>query len=144
MKRFGSMRFFLLALLLSALGPCLGWANPGARDQAPGREMAQQATKGAKRWITADHTKHEALKQPFASGPEVTKACLSCHSEAAAQFHKTIHWTWIDPAPPRINRPARAGSPSTTTVSACMATNRAALPVMPATAGRTIRSTSRT
>ena len=101
MKRFGSMRFFLLALLLLALGPCLGWANPGASDQAPGRDMAQQATKSAKRWITADHSKHEALKQPFAAGPEVTKACLSCHSEAAAQFHKTIHWTWVDPSSPK-------------------------------------------
>jgi hypothetical protein len=75
MKRIGSMSFFLLALLLPALVPCLGWANPGSGDQAPGRDMAQQATKGAKRWITADHSKHEALKQPFAAGPEVTKAC---------------------------------------------------------------------
>ena len=101
MKRFGSMSFFLLALLLPALVPCLGWANPGSGDQAPGRDMAQQATKGAKRWITADHSKHEALKQPFAAGPEVTKACLSCHSEAATQIHKTIHWTWVDPASPK-------------------------------------------
>ena len=31
----------------------------------------------------------------------MTKACLSCHSEAAAQIHKTIHWTWVDPASPK-------------------------------------------
>ena len=66
-------------------------------NEAPGRVMAQQATKSKKLWITADHTKHKALQQEFKSGPEVTKACLSCHSEAAAQFHKTIHWTWMDP-----------------------------------------------
>lgn len=110
MKRFGSMRFFLPALLLLALGPCLGWANPGAGDLAPGREMAQQATKGAKRWITADHSKHEALKRPFAAGPEVTQACLSCHSEAAAQFHKTIHWTWVDPASPHGQTDGQGGA----------------------------------
>ncbi len=63
--------------------------------QAPGRTMAQQATKERKLWITTDHTRHKALKQPFVSGPEVTKACLSCHNEAAVQFHKTIHWTWL-------------------------------------------------
>jgi hypothetical protein len=34
------------------------------------------------------------LKKPFASGPEVTKACLSCHTEAAKQVQKTKHWTW--------------------------------------------------
>ncbi|MCU0564760.1 MAG: tetrathionate reductase family octaheme c-type cytochrome [Desulfobacterales bacterium] len=62
---------------------------------------APAAVKGAKRWVTTDHAKHEALKQPFTSGPEVTKACLSCHSEAATQIHKTIHWTWVDPASPK-------------------------------------------
>lgn len=43
---------------------------------------------------TADHSKFTALQQPFASGPEVTKACLTCHTEAAKQVHKTKHWTW--------------------------------------------------
>jgi octaheme c-type cytochrome (tetrathionate reductase family) len=43
---------------------------------------------------TADHSKFDVLQGPFASGPEVTKACLSCHTEAAKQLHKTTHWTW--------------------------------------------------
>ncbi|MET0054414.1 MAG: cytochrome C, partial [Candidatus Thiodiazotropha sp. 6PLUC10] len=43
---------------------------------------------------TADHTKFEALQQNFESGPEVTKACLSCHTEASKQIHKTLHWNW--------------------------------------------------
>lgn len=43
---------------------------------------------------TADHGKFEVLKQDFKSGPEVTKACLTCHTEAAHQFMKSIHWTW--------------------------------------------------
>ena len=66
-------------------------------ELAPGREMAKQATKEKKLWITTDHTQHKILKQSFKSGPEVTKACLSCHNQAALQFHKTIHWTWMDP-----------------------------------------------
>jgi len=69
----------------------------GAEGAAPGRISARQATKGQARWNTTDHKKHEALKQDFQSGAEVTKACLSCHTEAAMQFHKTIHWTWKDP-----------------------------------------------
>ncbi len=43
---------------------------------------------------TADHSKFEQLKGPFADGPAVTKACLECHTEAAKQLHKTSHWTW--------------------------------------------------
>ncbi len=43
---------------------------------------------------TADHSKFEELKAPFMSGPEVTKACLKCHTEAGHQFMKNIHWTW--------------------------------------------------
>lgn len=43
---------------------------------------------------TADHSKFKALEQEFASGPEVTKACLSCHTEAAKQIHQTQHWKW--------------------------------------------------
>ena len=43
---------------------------------------------------TADHSKFKELQQTFNSGPEVTKVCLSCHTEAAKQVHMTKHWTW--------------------------------------------------
>jgi octaheme c-type cytochrome (tetrathionate reductase family) len=43
---------------------------------------------------TADHGRFKELQQPFASGPEVTRACLGCHTEAARQIHRTRHWTW--------------------------------------------------
>ncbi|WP_095589632.1 tetrathionate reductase family octaheme c-type cytochrome [Actibacterium ureilyticum] len=43
---------------------------------------------------TADHSKFEALKREFASGPEVTAACLACHTEASDQVKHSIHWKW--------------------------------------------------
>jgi hypothetical protein len=43
---------------------------------------------------TADHSKFEALKKEFKSGPEVTEACLTCHNQAGHQIRNTIHWTW--------------------------------------------------
>jgi octaheme c-type cytochrome (tetrathionate reductase family) len=46
---------------------------------------------------TADHTKFEELQVDFATGPEVTAACLECHTEAAQQVMQTSHWTWICP-----------------------------------------------
>jgi octaheme c-type cytochrome (tetrathionate reductase family) len=44
---------------------------------------------------TGDHRSYDLLKQEFRSGPEVTRACLSCHVEAARQVMSTIHWTWV-------------------------------------------------
>ena len=52
------------------------------------------ATPAAPRKSTADHSKFKELQKKFASGPEVTKACLACHTEAAAQVQHTKHWTW--------------------------------------------------
>ncbi len=51
-------------------------------------------TRGGFGRTTADHKKYKQLQRDFASGPEVTAACLECHTEAARQIHKTTHWTW--------------------------------------------------
>ena len=97
----GSLLIGLCTLLLFVLA--LGWApaalgaTEDTEERAPGRTMADQATKGKQLWITTDHSRIEALQKDFRSGPEVTQACLSCHNQAALQFHETIHWTWMDP-----------------------------------------------
>jgi hypothetical protein len=65
-----------------------------------GAEEALRVTKQPKRWITADHSQHEKLKQEFERPEQVTEACLSCHNEAGHQMMQTIHWTWICPADP--------------------------------------------
>jgi len=41
-----------------------------------------------------DHSQFEILEGSFESGPEVTKACLSCHTEAAKEIQDSSHWTW--------------------------------------------------
>lgn len=46
------------------------------------------------RTSTADHTKFHELDGPFDTGPQVTQACLLCHTEAAKQLQQTLHWTW--------------------------------------------------
>ena len=41
------------------------------------------------------HTSHaDIIKGPFATGQDVTKACLQCHPNAAADMMKTTHFTW--------------------------------------------------
>lgn len=88
-----------MALYAALFSPLPGSAQIKVleENQAPGRAMAQQVTKGGEIWITADHSQHPILKKEFKSGPEVTESCLSCHDLAAGQFQKTIHWTWLDP-----------------------------------------------
>jgi len=72
------MRPILLSIMLAFLGTASAAAQVPKPAPAP----------------TADHKKFEELKGPFTSGPEVTKACLSCHTEAAKQVLGSIHWTW--------------------------------------------------
>jgi hypothetical protein len=57
-------------------------------------EEAKPEPKPLKLTTTADHTKFKELQKQFNSGPEVTKACLACHTEAAGQIHRTKHWKW--------------------------------------------------
>ena len=39
-----------------------------------------------------DHS--HLMKGPYASGRDVTRACLECHEDAATQLMGTSHWTW--------------------------------------------------
>jgi len=88
--------FLVTFCFLSISFICLH-VSPVEASQATGRILAHQATKRQHLWITSKHSEHAILQQDFKSGPEVTKACLVCHNQAALQFHKTIHWTWMDP-----------------------------------------------
>lgn len=46
-------------------------------------------------------TSHAALmNEPFATGQDVTRACLTCHPDAAQEMAGTAHFTWLsDPVP---------------------------------------------
>ncbi|MBP7827867.1 MAG: tetrathionate reductase family octaheme c-type cytochrome [Verrucomicrobia bacterium] len=46
------------------------------------------------RQATANHARFKELQRHFSTGPEVTAACLGCHTEAAQQVMQTTHWTW--------------------------------------------------
>ena len=45
------------------------------------------------------HAQFMPLNQPFASGPEVTQACLDCHPDAADAVRATPHWRWHGDTP---------------------------------------------
>ncbi|RJP75692.1 MAG: tetrathionate reductase family octaheme c-type cytochrome [Desulfobacteraceae bacterium] len=93
-KIFLSTIILVLFVFLSSAGFSAEAEQPALED-SPGMVMAQQAEKGKTTWSTTDHSKHKILNQDFTSGSDITKACLSCHSEADDQIHKTVHWTWL-------------------------------------------------
>src|SRR5690606_21581623 len=80
------------ALLVWALIGNDARRNPPARPSSDDATALAAAPEGYR--FTADHSKFKELKGPFTSGSEVTKACLSCHTEAGKQVMGTRHWTW--------------------------------------------------
>jgi len=80
-------RTLMAGLCASVIIGSVGVAGAEPMEKAPLDEVKKGLS-------TADHKKFQALQQDFQSGPEVTKACLTCHTEAASQMHKSIHWTW--------------------------------------------------
>jgi len=76
----GLSRYRIMATLLFGLLLGLTTQTLASTERAP---------------ATADHTKFDALKGPFNSAPEVTAACLTCHTEAGEQVRATTHWTWL-------------------------------------------------
>ncbi len=120
-KKSSFLKYIILMMAWLMLCPTVLIAAQSDQNQAPGRAMARQATKGKNIWNTTDHTKHKALQQNFKSGLEVTQACLSCHSEAESQFHKTIHWTWLaDPS----DKEKKFGKAGGSLNNFCISTNK--------------------
>ncbi|TCP42184.1 tetrathionate reductase family octaheme c-type cytochrome [Rhodovulum marinum] len=76
-------RFGLRAAGLAAIIGLVGAFGAAAQDSAP--QISESTT---------DHSKLKELQKDFASGPEVTEACLSCHTEAATQVKHSVHWKW--------------------------------------------------
>ncbi|MBF0587232.1 tetrathionate reductase family octaheme c-type cytochrome [Prosthecochloris sp. N3] len=80
------MKKLMIFPVLCALSVPLAFSSLTARSFHPSVDSVMIST--------ADHTKFDQLKQDFSSGPEVTEACLECHTEAAKQVHQTKHWHW--------------------------------------------------
>lgn len=50
---------------------------------------------------TVDHSRF--LTGPYASGPEVTAACLQCHQEEGREMLASEHWKWQGPVTDVVN-----------------------------------------
>ena len=95
------LRIALSALAASAMLAALNASAVPSSAVPASAVLAPQAISSAKQKdaSTADHSKFKELQKNFKTGPEVTEACLICHTEAAKQVQHTKHWTWesVDP-----------------------------------------------
>ena len=81
-----AIRAFILTLFV--VFPSIAFTEPGATPTPPPVPPAIPTDS------TADHSTFQILRQSFASGPDVTKACLTCHNEADEQVMHSIHYQW--------------------------------------------------
>ncbi len=90
------LNYFMKMALAVGIGIGVSLPAIAAEDVEGGSVQAPDAPRSTTpaRASTADHSKFEILKKDFASGPEVTEACLSCHTEADDQVMHSIHFEW--------------------------------------------------
>lgn len=93
----GVPTFHWLKLALAGLALAIpGPAQPSQPPPSSGHGAIAALHQARRRSLTADHATFKALQGPFKDGDgrAVTRACLTCHSKAAAQVMATSHWTW--------------------------------------------------
>lgn len=64
-------------------------------DKEPNLELESLRLKYTKEIRSSvDHTKFDILKKEFKTPQEVTKACISCHTERHTEVMESSHWNW--------------------------------------------------
>ena len=86
------MRHILTIALVFVLG--LGAGHPVLAEGQNAEPTPPPAPPPIPTTATVDHSKLEILQKGFATGPEVTQACLTCHNAADDQIMHAIHFTW--------------------------------------------------
>lgn len=93
--------FVLLAIFLSAncssafgLEPSQDKQSTDQRYATFGHLIPKEVDGPVQKKTPQDHSRYKQLQGPFSSPEQVTKACLSCHTEAGKQVMSSIHWTW--------------------------------------------------
>jgi len=87
--------------------------NETASESAGADVSATEASGATVPKLTADHAKFDSLKGPFATGSDVTRACLGCHTEAGKQVSHSIHWPRLPPTSAALPSPIAAIAIST-------------------------------
>lgn len=76
----------LVGIILLVAAPVLAFIRPEPTASTDPWDNVPQ------RVPATDHT--DLIEGPFASGSDVTRACLECHEEAGQEMLQTVHWNW--------------------------------------------------
>ena len=86
-RRGGASGLLVLALVAGVLASAVAWAVVRSEPVLDDPWAAMP--------VHPAHTEHAPLMPgPYETGPEVTRACLACHEEAAHQIMETAHYRW--------------------------------------------------
>jgi len=96
-KPFPAWILGLLGIFLLILAPFAYYQWPKSTNDDPAAHLPLKA-------VHVDHV--DIVKGEFKTGQDVTRACLVCHPDAAAELMRTTHWTWESKA---FNVPWREG-----------------------------------
>ena len=84
--RFPFWTLGLLGVILVILVPVLYFLPRADKVSARPADFLPQKP------VHVDHT--DIVRGEFKTGQDVTRLCLECHPDAAADIMKTTHWTW--------------------------------------------------
>ena len=87
------LRLFVYGVLITGLATMTS-AQTRAGNDASTEAITTGSGSNSAPSLTADHAKFNKLHGPFETASDVTKACLTCHTEAGKQVMQSIHWTW--------------------------------------------------
>lgn len=94
-----SMKKVLLIIVISFLSSLLVYAlidnDKNTKPASPPIKIQNYVYKADRNTTpSVDHTKFDVLKQEYTKAQDVTKACLSCHTERHKEIMSTSHWQW--------------------------------------------------
>lgn len=87
----------VLFFILATIAVLILVEFPYDRDSGEDLEAMQQQY-GQEHIPSVDHQKLAALKGPFTYPQEVTRQCISCHTERHIEVMQSSHWNWEEEA----------------------------------------------
>jgi len=86
-------KIFIILLIITVI--VISLATMLVKNQSTESKLEILKHRYSKKHISSvDHAKFAILQQQFKTPQDVTKACISCHTERGKEFMHTSHWQW--------------------------------------------------
>ncbi|MBO8168711.1 MAG: tetrathionate reductase family octaheme c-type cytochrome [Thermoanaerobacteraceae bacterium] len=100
MKKLLAILLITVAAFVLLTGCSVDTDTPGQQDTNAAEDTGQQeAAEETDKDSGAVAVDHSQLTGPFETPQDVTRQCLTCHSDVAADIMQTYHWNWAGSNP---------------------------------------------